>query len=85
MRRSVLADSSDLGIYGEALGSDIHPGCFMCTAHVPSEGTDSDPLCPAEHFHGNRYSEQTVSRKYVKLKKHKKEKNPHINVFISTN
>lgn len=37
-KRSVLADSSDLGIYGEALGSDIHPGYFMCTAH--GKGTE---------------------------------------------
>lgn len=37
---SVLADSSDLGIYGEDLGSDIDPGCFMCTAHGPLKGTE---------------------------------------------
>lgn len=29
MRRSVLADSSDPSIYGESLGSDIHPGYFI--------------------------------------------------------
>lgn len=40
-KRSVLADSSDLGIYGEALGSDIHPGYFMSTAHGPIKGTES--------------------------------------------
>lgn len=28
MKRSVLADSFDLSIYGEALSSDIHPGYF---------------------------------------------------------
>lgn len=39
-KRSVLADSSDLGIYGEDLGSDIDPGCFMCTAHGPLKGTE---------------------------------------------
>jgi len=39
MRRSVLADSSDLGIYGEAPSSDIHPGYFMCTAHGSLKGT----------------------------------------------
>lgn len=39
-KRSVLADSSDLGIYGEALGSDIEPGCFMCTAHGSLKGTE---------------------------------------------
>ncbi len=39
-KRSVLADSSDLGIYGEALGSDIHPEYFMSTAHGPSKGTE---------------------------------------------
>lgn len=38
---SVLADSSDLGIYGEEdLGSDIDPGCFMCTAHGPLKATE---------------------------------------------
>lgn len=45
-KRSVLADSSDLGIYGEDLGSDIDPGCFMCTALSPLKGT-------SEPFHGN--------------------------------
>lgn len=39
-KRSVLADSSDLGIYGEALGSDIHPGCCMCTAYCPSKAAE---------------------------------------------
>lgn len=39
MKRSVLADSSDLGIYGEALSSDIQPGYFMSTAHSFSKGT----------------------------------------------
>lgn len=40
-RVSVLADSSDLGIYGEEdLGSDIDPGCFMCTAHGPLKATE---------------------------------------------
>lgn len=31
---SVLADSSDLRIYGETRSSDIHPGYFIFTAHT---------------------------------------------------
>lgn len=40
MRRSVLADSSDLGIYAKSPSSDINPGYFMCTARDSLKGTE---------------------------------------------
>lgn len=57
MRRSVLAHSSDLGIYGEALSSDIHPGYIMCTQSLKCY---TDFLHPAPYFHVNWCAENCV-------------------------
>lgn len=57
MKRSVLADSFDLSIYGEALSSDIHPGYFYVYC-IPALKGYVDPI--AAHFHANWDSGQSA-------------------------